>query len=43
MMIVAAVVAAAPPEGSYHLIKKVTLGGDGGWDYLKVDSEARRL
>jgi len=43
MMIVAAVVAAAPPEGGYHLIKKVTLGGDGGWDYLKVDSEARRL
>jgi YVTN family beta-propeller protein len=27
----------------YHLIKKLNLGGSGGWDYLYVDSEARRL
>ena len=27
----------------YRVIKKVALGGDGGWDYLKVDAEARRL
>jgi len=27
----------------YHLIKKLELGGSGGWDYLYVDSEARRL
>ena len=39
----AAIGAAAPPEGGYHLIKKVTLGGEGFWDYLKVDSDARRL
>jgi len=26
------------PEGSgYHLLKKVTLGGEGGWGYLSVD------
>jgi DNA-binding beta-propeller fold protein YncE len=43
LVIVAAVAAAAPPEDGYHLIKKVTLGGEGGWDYLKVDSDARRL
>ncbi len=43
LMIVTAVAAAAPPEGGYHLIKKVTLGGEGFWDYLKVDSDARRL
>lgn len=27
----------------YKLLKKATLGGEGGWDYLKVDTEARRL
>jgi len=27
----------------YHVIKKLQLGGEGGWDYLTVDSEARRL
>jgi DNA-binding beta-propeller fold protein YncE len=32
--------AAAP---SYHILHTWTLGGDGGWDYLKVDPEARRL
>ena len=32
---------AAPP--SYHLLKSVTLGGEGGWDYLTVDPDARRL
>ncbi len=30
----------APP---YRLLKTVTLGGEGGWDYLVVDPEARRL
>jgi YVTN family beta-propeller protein len=39
--------AATAQEGSaasgYHLIKKVKLGGEGGWDYLTVDSASRRL
>jgi len=30
-------------EPGYHVIKKLHLGGDGGWDYLTVDSTARRL
>ena len=30
------------PSG-YHVIKKVVLGGEGGWDYLTTDSEARRV
>jgi DNA-binding beta-propeller fold protein YncE len=36
---------AAPPasEPGYHLLQKVHLGGEGGWDYLTVDSAARRL
>ena len=27
----------------YHLVKKVTLGGDGGWDYFDVDSATHRV
>src|SRR5580704_11118586 len=34
---------AAAASPSYHLIKKVKLGGEGGWDYLSIDSSARRL
>lgn len=30
-------------QASYHLIQKVTLGGDGGWDLLSLDAEGRRL
>src|SRR5208337_3398185 len=28
---------------AYHVIDRFRLGGEGGWDYLTVDSEARRL
>jgi DNA-binding beta-propeller fold protein YncE len=30
-------------DPGYHLIKKLKVGGEGGWDYLTVDSAARRL
>ena len=30
-------------DPGYHVIKKLQLGGEGGWDYLTVDSSARRL
>jgi DNA-binding beta-propeller fold protein YncE len=36
----ATAMAAAP---SYRILHTWTLGGDGGWDYLKVDPDARRL
>ena len=32
---------AADPQ--YKKIKDIVIGGSGGWDYLKVDSEAQRL
>lgn len=32
-----------PPATKYHLIKKIVVGGDGGWDALTFDSTARRL
>jgi DNA-binding beta-propeller fold protein YncE len=37
---------AAPPEGSssgYKVVNKFQIGGEGGWDYLTLDPEARRL
>jgi DNA-binding beta-propeller fold protein YncE len=33
----------AAADGNYHLLKKVVLGGEGGWDYLICDSAARRV
>ena len=35
-----AVAASAP---GYHIVNTWKLGGEGGWDYLKIDSEARRM
>jgi len=32
----------AGPSG-YYVAKKIVLGGEGGWDYLTVDSKARRV
>ncbi len=33
----------AAADGDYHLLKKVVLGGEGFWDYLNCDSDARRV
>jgi len=30
-------------DPGFHVIKSYKLGGDGGWDYLKLDSSSRRL
>lgn len=30
-------------QGDYSLIRKTVIGGEGGWDYLAVDHEGRRL
>lgn len=30
-------------DPSYHLLKEISVGGEGGWDYLSVDSNARLL
>jgi YVTN family beta-propeller protein len=40
VVISSAACAAAP---GYHIIKKIQIGGEGGWDYLSIDSKARRL
>ena len=39
------VVAAASSHAadSYHLLKEIPVGGDGGWDYLTLDKAGQRL
>jgi DNA-binding beta-propeller fold protein YncE len=40
----AAALAQKPAGGSgYHVTERYALGGEGGWDYLTMDSAARRL
>ena len=34
---------AASAGSGYHLLKKIPLGGEGGWDYLTFDPDSRRL
>jgi DNA-binding beta-propeller fold protein YncE len=36
-------VAVCRADGLYQFIKEIPVGGDGGWDYLSVDSAAQRL
>jgi len=36
-------VAVCRADGPYHFIKEIPVGGDGGWDYLSVDSAGQRL
>ncbi len=35
--------AAAAQAQSYHVARTFTLGGDGGWDYLALDTQGNRL
>ena len=36
--------ALAAPQGSgYHLVKKVVLGGEGGWDYVNANPDTHRV
>lgn len=42
-LIAAAVIYAAPQASGYHVIKRMPIGGEGGWDYMTVDSDTHRL
>src|SRR5882762_2090202 len=42
VLVFASVLLNAQASG-YHISKKTVLGGEGGWDYLTVDSKARRV
>lgn len=37
------VLGVAAAAGGYHVVKRIPVPGDGGWDYLSVDNAARRL
>ena len=42
----ASLLAAGPPPPTaphYHLVRRILLGGSGGWDYMTLDNAARRL
>lgn len=43
ILLLCTLASAAPASSGYHLLKKVVLGGEGGWDYLTVDSANRHL
>jgi DNA-binding beta-propeller fold protein YncE len=36
-------VGAEAPDGGYRILKKIPVGGEGGWDYLTMDAAAHRL
>jgi len=36
-------IVSARADATYHFIKEIAIGGEGGWDYLTVDSAAKRL
>ncbi|HZV12918.1 MAG TPA: YncE family protein [Candidatus Kapabacteria bacterium] len=36
-------VSLAHESGQYHLLKKYTLGGEGGWDYVAFDNSSDRI
>lgn len=38
-----AVFHAAPQDSGYRVIRTIHLGGEGNWDYVTVDSDARRV
>jgi DNA-binding beta-propeller fold protein YncE len=38
-----AVFQAAPQDSGYRVLRNIKLGGEGGWDYVTVDSAARRV
>ena len=42
-LIAGAIVYAAPQASGYHILKRMPVGGEGGWDYLTADSDWHRL
>ncbi len=33
----------AQAQGEYQFLKSISIGGEGGWDYLSIDAQARKL
>ena len=43
LLVLAAGLAASAARADYHVVARVALGGEGGWDYLEPDPASRRL
>src|ERR1700758_258420 len=43
LLLTPAVFLAAPQDSGYRVIRTIKLGGDGNWDYVTVDGDARRV
>src|ERR1700730_10540063 len=43
LLLSAGVVPAAPQNSGYRVIRTIKLGGEGNWDYVTVDADARRV
>jgi len=43
MAIVSSLAAAQAKAPGYHVIHRITTGGEGGWDYLTIDTTSNRL
>jgi YVTN family beta-propeller protein len=43
LLVLSFAVTAIAAASGYHVVQTWKIGGDGGWDYLKIDSQARRL
>src|SRR4029077_15463595 len=39
----ASLASAVPGSSGYHLLKRIPLGGEEGWDYITIDSHTRKL
>jgi YVTN family beta-propeller protein len=42
-LLAGAAASADAPKPAYKVLKKIEVGGEGGWDYLTMDPDARRL
>jgi DNA-binding beta-propeller fold protein YncE len=43
LLVISSGAIAAPQAGSWHVIRRIPVGGTGGWDYLRVDADAHRI
>jgi len=43
LLLASAALHAAPQESGYRVLRTIKLGGEGGWDYVTVDPDARRV
>lgn len=43
LFVFSAALVSAASAGGYHLVKEIPISGDGSWDYVTIDPDARRL